>query len=56
MLEFIVLGQIPGTTLQITFVWFMLVVLIGLLVLDVKIHRAQKLAQPDKRLVRPGKL
>lgn len=39
MLEFIVLGQIPGTSFQITFAWFTASVLIGLFWLDLRIRR-----------------
>ena len=42
MLEFIVLGQIPGTHIQITVAWFAFAIL-GLLVwADVKFHTAKK--------------
>jgi len=39
MLEFIVLGQIPGTNLKITLAWFVLI-FFGLIVwADLKFHR-----------------
>ncbi len=38
MLEFIVLGQIPGTPFQITLAWFLFGVLVGLAWFDIKFH------------------
>lgn len=38
MLEFIVLGQIPGTQLQITLAWFAFALLGVLIWADVKFH------------------
>lgn len=38
MLELIVLGQIPGTNIQITFAWIVLVVLGSILYFDFKTH------------------
>ena len=38
MLEFIVLGQIPGTQLQITLAWFVFAVLAVLIWADIKFH------------------
>ena len=38
MLEFIVLGQIPGTQLQITLAWFVFAVLGVLIWADIKFH------------------
>lgn len=49
MLEFIVLGQIPGTHLQITLAWFALLTL-GLLIYgDVKFHKASQNTKTKKR-------
>lgn len=39
MLEFIVLGQIPGTDIQITFAWFAVALLCGLIWADMKLHK-----------------
>ena len=39
MLEFIVLGQIPGTQLQTTFVWYLCVVLMIFTVLLYMVHK-----------------
>lgn len=47
MLEFIVLGQIPGTHLQITLAWFVLAILGLLIWADIKLHTAKKTA-PSK--------
>jgi len=38
MLEFIVLGNIPGTHLQITLAWFIAIVFGALVWLDIKLH------------------
>lgn len=38
MLEFIVLGQIPGTHLQITLAWFAFAILGVLIWADIKFH------------------
>jgi len=38
MLEFIVLGQIPGTHLQITLAWFVFAILGILIWADIKFH------------------
>lgn len=61
MLEFIVLGQIPGTHLQITFAWCVLALFIGLLWIDLKIHRNRKIvkaAAKNKKVevVRPSQV
>lgn len=45
MLEFIVLGQVPGTHIQITFTWFLFAALIGLVVVD---QRMKKFAHAKK--------
>lgn len=42
MLEFIVLGQIPGTHLQITLAWFAFAILGLLIWADIKFHAAKK--------------
>ncbi len=42
MLEFIVLGQIPGTHLQITLAWFAFAVLGLLIWADIKFHAKKK--------------
>jgi hypothetical protein len=39
MLEFIVLGQIPGTNLQITIAWFVLIIFALIVWADIKFHR-----------------
>lgn len=39
MLEFIVLGHIPGTHLQITFAWFAVGILAALVWADVRLHK-----------------
>lgn len=59
MLELIVLGQIPGTHLQITFAWCAVAVLGLFIWADIKIHRF--LRTPTKRgktveVVRPGQV
>ena len=60
MLEFIVLGQIPGTHLQITFAWCVIALLGGLLWIDLKIHRAHKFTKAARNkkveVVRPGRV
>ncbi|MEO8784982.1 MAG: hypothetical protein ABI221_01460 [Candidatus Saccharimonadales bacterium] len=38
MEQLIVLGEIPGTHLQITFSWFALLVIIGVVVIGYKLH------------------
>lgn len=43
MMEFIVLGQIPGTHLQITFSWFLFAALGGLWYFSHKAKRATTL-------------
>lgn len=50
MLEFIVLGQIPGTHFQITFAWFALGLLAGLIWVDYKIHRSHKHAGRSRKV------
>lgn len=42
MLEFIVLGQIPGTHLKITFAWCLIVSLILLIWIDLRVHRGHR--------------
>lgn len=59
MLEFIVLGQIPGTHIQITFAWCVVVLLIGLVWLDLKIHRNHKNSDTrgkEVEVIRPGQV
>lgn len=41
MLEFIVLGQIPGTQLQITLAWFVFAILGVLIWADIKFHASK---------------
>ncbi len=38
MLEFIVLGKIPGTNIQVTLAWFVLIVFGLLIYADLKLH------------------
>jgi hypothetical protein len=38
MLEFIVLGKIPGTNIQVTLAWFVLVIFGLVLYVDLKFH------------------
>jgi len=38
MLEFIVLGQIPGTNLKITLAWFVILLFAFIIWLDLKFH------------------
>ncbi len=38
MLEFIVLGEIPGTHIQVTLAWFVLIVFGLIIYLDLKFH------------------
>lgn len=59
MLELIVLGQIPGTHLQITFAWCAIALLFLLIWLDVKVHRLLRAEKPrGKRveIVRPSQV
>lgn len=49
MLEFIVLGQIPGTPFQITLAWFVFAVLGVLIWADIKFHVHKSLAAPAKK-------
>ena len=42
VLEFIVLGRIPGTNFQITFWWYLVVVLVSLLLVEKKLHTIYK--------------
>ena len=42
MLEFIVLGRIPGTGVQITFWWYLVIVLFALVLLETKLHEIHK--------------
>jgi uncharacterized membrane protein len=61
MLEFIVLGQVPGTHIQITIAWYIMGLLVGLIYFDLKVHRArknQKSAHRAKRVevIRPGQV
>lgn len=52
MLEFIVLGQIPGTNLQITLAWFAFAILGLLLWADIKLHIHSKALQPATKKTR----
>lgn len=45
MLEFIVLGQVPGTHIQVTFTWFLFAALAGLMYFN---HRMKKLPKDTK--------
>ncbi len=59
MLQFIVLGQIPGTHFQLTFAWFVFAILMGLIWLDLKFHRNTKTTTTDTlkgKVVRPGQV
>lgn len=38
MLEFIVLGKIPGTNIQVTLAWFVLIIFGLLIYVDLKLH------------------
>lgn len=50
MLEFIVLGQIPGTHLEITIAWFVFGLLGVLIWADIKLHAARaQSASPKSR-------
>lgn len=50
MLEFIVLGQIPGTHLQITLAWFAFAILGLLIWADIKFHAQKEIAKtPAKK-------
>jgi hypothetical protein len=46
MLEFIVLGQIPGTHLQITLAWFVFAILGVLIWADIKFHNSKTATKP----------
>jgi hypothetical protein len=50
VLEFIVLGKIPGTPLQITLAWFVFAILGLLIWADIKFH-VHKNAQNNKKTV-----
>ena len=57
MLEFIVLGQIPGTSLTITFNWVLLLVATALMIYDIRhIVQRRKLVidtdGPDEKVTR----
>lgn len=59
MLEFIVLGQIPGTHIQITFAWCLIVSLILLIWVDLRIHRGHRHTNSrasDVDVIRPGQV
>ncbi len=59
MLDFIVLGDIPGTHLQITFAWVVFFVLVGLITVDYKIHRHHKNTEARAErveVIRPGQV
>jgi hypothetical protein len=59
MLEFIVLGQVPGTHIQITFAWCVVILLFGLIWLDLKIHRDRKTTSKRAKhvdVIRPGRV
>lgn len=51
MLQLIILGQIPGTQIQLTFAWFQVIVLPLLAVVAYKLYRAQlaKVQQQTQR-------
>lgn len=59
MLEFIVLGEVPGTHIQITFAWFTLLLVAGLIWLDYKIHqnhRTKGSRRKSVEVIRPGRV
>lgn len=47
MLEFLVLGEVPGTHIQITFTWYLLVALI---LLSYVVHKIKKSAHNKKEI------
>lgn len=49
MLEFIVLGQIPGTHLQITLAWFVFAILGLLIWADIKFHAQKRANQSSSK-------
>lgn len=60
MLQFIVLGEIPGTHLQITFAWYAIFLLAGLIWLDVKIHKSHSSTKKPRakrvEVIRPSQV
>lgn len=47
MLEFLVLGQIPGTKIQVTFAWYLF---ISLILLSYLLHKIRKHNESSKKI------
>ncbi len=57
MLQFIVLGQIPGTGFQLTFTWLLLLAPIALMALELHLHKKHKQqGSVNYDVIRPGDL
>lgn len=55
MLEFIVLGEIPGTHIQVTLAWFVLVVFGLIIYIDLKFHNQNYEITHDKKTKKSSK-
>lgn len=53
MLEFLVLGQVPGTHIQITFAWYLFAALIGL---AYALHKIKKTEETPSKNIEQLKL
>lgn len=56
MLEFIVLGRLPGFSLELTFNWLLLIFAAGLLYYDIQHIKKRKKLQTSQKTSNSGKL